>query len=80
MSNVQLPLPDLPTLQPIIELSSLTPEPLIGREKDKQVILNWLEFQTSPVQIVSIVGSPGIGKSALARDVGHTMVQQETLC
>ena len=76
-TNVQLSPPDLPTMQPIIELSSLTSEPLIGREKDKQVVLSWLEFQTSTVQIVSIVGGPGVGKSALALDVGHTMVGQE---
>lgn len=74
----ELPPADLPTVRPIIDLSTLTSEPLIGREKDKQVIMNWLEFQTSPVQIVSIVGGPGIGKSALALDVGHAMAQQET--
>jgi len=59
----------------LIPLSLLTSEPLIGREKDKQIISNWLEFQGSPVQIVSIVGGPGVGKSALALEVGHTLVQ-----
>ena len=60
----------------LISLSLLTSEPLIGREKEKQIISNWLEFQESPVQIVSIVGGPGVGKSAVALEVGHTLVQQ----
>ena len=57
----------------LVHLSLFTPEPLIGREKDNQVISNWLEFQGSPVQTVSIVGGPGVGKSALALEVGHRL-------
>jgi len=51
-------------------------EPLIGREKETTAILKWLEFQDSPVQVVSIVGGPGVGKSAIAVAVGHKLIQQ----
>ena len=73
-------LPDLSTLNPL-DLSLLAIEPLIGREKETKTILKWLEFRDSLVQVVSIVGGPGVGKSALAVTVGHKLIQQGiTVC
>ena len=68
-------LPVFPSLKSY-DLSLLHMEPLIGREKETTAILKWLEFQDSPVQVVSIVGGPGVGKSAIAVAVGHKLIQQ----
>lgn len=75
VDHLSVCLPDFPSLKSY-DLSLLYMEPLIGREKETTAILKWLEFQDSPVQVVSIVGGPGVGKSALAVAVGHKLIQQ----
>ena len=45
-----------------------------GREKEINDIVHWLDPQNTAVRIVSIVGPPGFGKSSLAIQVGHEMI------
>ena len=47
-----------------------------GREKEISDIVHWLDPQNTDVRIVSIVGPPGFGKSSLAIQVGHEMIDQ----
>ena len=42
----------------------------VGREEDIHNITGYLDFTTSDVQVVHIVGPPGFGKSTLAKKVG----------
>ena len=42
----------------------------VGREEDIRNITGYLDFTTSDVQVVHIVGPPGFGKSTLAKKVG----------
>ncbi len=45
-----------------------------GRTSDISQVLNWLDFSNEEVNIVNIVGPPGIGKSALAIYVGNEVL------
>ena len=47
----------------------------VGRSQDVSTILEWLDFSSSAsIDIVNIVGPPGIGKSALAIYVGNEVI------
>ena len=47
----------------------------MGREEDIRNITGYLDFTTSDVQVVHIVGPPGFGKSTLAKKVGEILVR-----
>ena len=47
----------------------------VGREEDICNITGYLDFTTSDVQVVHIVGPPGFGKSTLAKKVGEILVR-----
>ena len=47
-----------------------------GREEEINDIVHWLDPQNTAVRIVSIVGPPGFGKSSLAIQVGHEMIDR----
>ena len=48
----------------------------VGREEDIHNITGYLDFTTSDVQVVHIVGPPGFGKSTLAKKVGEIFVRR----
>ena len=48
----------------------------LGREREINKIVHWLDPQNTDVRIVSIVGPPGFGKSSLAIQVGHEMIDR----
>ena len=48
----------------------------VGREEDIRNITGYLDFTTSDVQVVHIVGPPGFGKSTLAKKVGEIFVRK----
>ena len=50
----------------------LEEEVFVGRETELEVLTGWIENTT----IVSIVGSPGFGKSTLAIHVGHEITEK----
>ena len=50
----------------------------VGREEDIHNITGYLDFTTSDVQVVHIVGPPGFGKSTLAKKVGEILVRRGT--
>ena len=50
----------------------------VGREEDICNITGYLDFTTSDVQVVHIVGPPGFGKSTLAKKVGEILVRRGT--
>ena len=52
------------------------PENFVGREEELRNIINLLNFSTSDTDLVSIVGSPGFGKSALAVSVAHELLSR----
>ena len=49
--------------------------PFIGREADIEKIMKILDFDHSSTLILSVIGSPAIGKSTLAIHVGYQMEQ-----
>ena len=56
-------------------------ENFVGREEDLKQIVELLDFHNDPAissdtRIVSLIGSPGFGKSSLAIHVGHEMVKR----
>ena len=48
----------------------------LGREKEIGDLTMWLDLHSDDVRVVSIVGPPGIGKSSLATQVGHQMIDK----
>ena len=48
----------------------------MGREEDIRNITGYLDFTTSDVQVVHIVGPPGFGKSTLAKKVGEIFIRR----
>ena len=51
-------------------------ENFVGRDMEMTDVVQLVDFTNSDTRIVSIVGSPGFGKSTLAIHVGHHMVDQ----
>ncbi len=45
-----------------------------GRDKDIKILLKVLDFSNDSFRFVNIIGPPGFGKSALAINIGHTML------
>ena len=45
----------------------------VGREEN---ITGYLDFTSSDVQVVHIVGPPGFGKSTLAKQIGHMLLRK----
>lgn len=69
----QLNLPFSKTLPPRLKT-------FVGRENDTQTLLQLLRFHSdSSIKIVSIIGSPGFGKSTLAIEVGNKMVEERVV-
>ena len=50
------------------------PQNFVGREKELADVLQRVDFTNLDDRIISIVGPPGFGKSALALHTGHRMV------
>ena len=48
----------------------------VGREEDIRNITGYLDFTSSDVQVVHIVGPPGFGKSTLAKQIGHIILRK----
>ena len=48
----------------------------VGREEDIRNITGYLDFTSSDVDVVHIVGPPGFGKSTLAKKIGHIFLQK----
>lgn len=48
----------------------------VGREEDIKNITGYLDFTSSDIQVVHIVGPPGFGKSTLAKKVGGIFLQK----
>ena len=48
----------------------------VGREEDIGNITSYLDFTTSDVQVVHIVGPPGFGKSTLAKKIGELFLRK----
>ena len=48
----------------------------VGREEDIRNITGYLDFTSSNVQVVHIVGPPGFGKSTLAKQIGHNFLRK----
>ena len=48
----------------------------VGREEHVQDLTGYIDFEGSDIQVVTIVGPPGFGKSTLAIKVGHIFLQE----
>ena len=48
----------------------------VGREEDIRNITGYLDYTSSNVQVVHIVGPPGFGKSTLAIKIGHDLLRK----
>jgi len=48
----------------------------VGRDMEMKDVIQLVDFANSDTRIISIVGSPGFGKSTLAIHVGHHMVDE----
>ena len=48
----------------------------VNRQDEIKNITNILNFHSSNTQVVNVVGSPSFGKSCVAINVGHDMIQQ----
>ncbi len=51
-------------------------ENFVGREDEMQELLARVNFEFTEIRIVSILGSPGFGKSTLAIQLGHRLIDQ----
>ncbi len=51
-------------------------ENFVGREDEMQVLLSRVNFEITEIRIINIVGSPGFGKSTLAMQLGHRLIDQ----
>ena len=52
------------------------PDHFVGREEELKSVTNFLDFATSDSHLVSIVGGPGFGKSALAVSAAHELLSR----
>ena len=50
------------------------PKYFVGRDEDMKELIRLIDFSNKTFEIICIVGSPGIGKSALAISVGNEMI------
>ena len=50
------------------------PQHFVGRDEDVKKLVDLIDFSKRTYKIICIVGSPGIGKSALAKAVGNEMI------
>ena len=50
------------------------PEHFVGRDEEVKNLVDLIDFSNRTYKIICIVGSPGIGKSALAKAVGNEMI------
>ena len=48
----------------------------VNRKDEIKNVTNFLNFHSSNTQVVNVVGSPSFGKSCIAINVGHDMIQQ----
>ena len=48
----------------------------VGREDNIRNITGYLDFTSSDVEVVHIVGPPGFGKSTLAKKIGHIILRK----
>jgi len=62
-----------PVVQGISHSLPLLKEELLGRDKEMKLILEYLGHQD--VEVVTLFGPPGFGKSAIAKHVGHTLLR-----
>ncbi len=53
-----------------------TSENFVGREDEMIELLARVNFEFTEIRIVNIVGSPGFGKSTLAIQLGHRLIDQ----
>ncbi len=53
-----------------------TSENFVGREDEMQELLTRVNFELTEIRIISIVGSPGFGKSTLAIQLGHKLIDE----
>lgn len=54
------------------------PEKLFGREREARALLDWLESAgEEPAKLVLVSGRPGVGKSALVRELERSVVQRK---
>ena len=52
----------------------LEEEVFVGREAEVEILTDWIG-NSSTISIISVVGSPGVGKSTLAIHVGHMVTE-----
>ena len=50
-------------------------ESFVGREREMEEMMKFVNLRNCSVRIVNIIGSPGFGKSTLAINVGHEVVR-----
>ncbi len=53
-----------------------TSENFVGREDEMQELLTRVNFELTEIRIINIVGSPGFGKSTLAIQLGHKLIDE----
>ena len=49
----------------------------VGREYEMQELLATANFDSTEIKIIGIVGSPGFGKSTLAIQLGHRLIDED---
>lgn len=50
----------------------------VGRDREVSEIMEMVNFTKTNMRIISIVGSPGFGKSTIAIHIGHKLVDMGT--